>query len=234
MDPGTGVELTQPTEAVGVHSKGQTRLEGEHGRVLITACWNSHEQGLACAAMIKRSTSDEGFGAEIRRIIDQHAGSVEAAAKRVLGSNYAQALDALLEEVRIAVWQSLKRGDRIDHWSGFIYDCAHKRALDLWRQDRRRSRFEVALSDLPREPGDAEQCKTLGAPVGFAVADDELRLLDAELAKLPESIRLVVFLRKAEGYSRKEVARMLRCSQPTVDYRLRVGIRRLKRALKRV
>jgi len=60
------------------------------------------------------------------------------------------------------------------------------------------------------------------------------RLLEEELARLPPPIRLTVLLRKGEGYSRAEVARMLHCSEATVDYRLRQGLHRLRKRLKQL
>lgn len=166
------------------------------------------------------------LSAEIQRVMEAHASWIEAATKRVLGPSFGQHLDDIREEVRIAIWQVLNRRETINHWTGFIYDCAHKRALDRLKQLRRRSRIEVALNDLSSEP------------LGHLRADEyettreRLSLVKKALSELPESIRLVIILRKAEGYSRREVADMLRCSQATVDYRLRIGLRRLRKALR--
>jgi len=178
------------------------------------------------------NSSQKQADAEIQRHIQEHMSYIEAAAKRVLGPNYAQALDDLCQEVCIAIWRVLERGERIQQWKAFIYHCAHKRALDLFRQSRRRARREVSLGELT--DGDEQSAKPQFAavPAYLDGLDQALTILDEELAKLPSPIRLTVVLRKGEGYSRAEVAQMLNCSPATVDYRLREGLQRLRKSLR--
>lgn len=181
---------------------------------------------------MSRICSDKEANPKIQRLIQEHLGYIEAAAKRVLGPNYASALDDLCQEVCIAIWRVLERGENIQQWKAFIYHCAHKRALDLFKQSRRRARREVSLGELT---GDDEKTAEEQIPTVPAHGDhfnEALMLLDEELAKLPPEIRLTVLLRKGEEYSRAEVARMMSCSPATVDYRLRQGLHRLRKRLK--
>jgi len=171
--------------------------------------------------------------AKIQRLVEKHIGQIEAAARRVLGPHYAQALDDLCQAVRIAIWQVLEKGQHIEQWEGFIYHCAHKRALDLLKQIRRRAQREVSLDELRGEGEQAVEERLAAVAANVDRLDQALMILEEELAKLPTPMRLTVLLRKGEGYSRAEVARMLHCSEATVDYRLRQGLHRLRKRLKR-
>jgi RNA polymerase sigma factor (sigma-70 family) len=167
---------------------------------------------------------------EIERLVEEHLGRIEAAAKRVLGNDYAQAMDHLRQEVCIAVWRSFEKGQAIGHWGGFIYHCAHKRALDLLKQSRRRARREISLDDL-RGDNESPTDEQLTVFIEGDSFNQSLPLLDEELSKLPNTVRLTVLLRIGEGYSRAEVAQILHCSTATVDYRVRQGLDRLRRRL---
>jgi RNA polymerase sigma factor (sigma-70 family) len=169
--------------------------------------------------------------AEIRWLIQEHMAQIGAAAQRVLGPDYVQAMDDLSQQVCIAIWRTLEKGQTIEHWGGFIYHCAHKRALDLLKQSRRRARREISLDDL-RGDHETPAEELFMLTVQEDLFNEALTLLDEELAKLPTPIRLTVLLRIGEGYSRAEVAQMLRCSTATVDYRVRQGLSRLRKRLK--
>ncbi|MBI3950332.1 MAG: RNA polymerase sigma factor [Acidobacteria bacterium] len=172
------------------------------------------------------------MSAEIQRLIQEHWRQIEVAAKRVLGQHYPQAMDELRQEVSISIWRMLERGDEIRQWEAFIYNCAHKRALDLLKQSRRRARREVSFSELSKE-GEAVGEEQLAEFVtNFDLPTEGSTLVEQELAKLPSAVALTVLLRVAEGYSRAEVARILHCSTATVDYRLRRGLQQLRKRLK--
>lgn len=182
--------------------------------------------------MMSQSPSRQPVDAEIQRQIQEHMSYIEAAAKRVLGPAYTQVLDELCQEVSIAVWRVLEKDGGVQHWKAFIYHCAHKRALDLLRQARRKAQHEISLEELTDEDHEvAHDSLPTVLPPGEDL-NQALTILDEELAKLPPLIRLTVVLRQGEGYSRAEVARMLRCSPATVDYRLREGLHRLRRRLR--
>lgn len=173
-------------------------------------------------------TKDE----QLLRLLQEHMSRIEAAAKRVLGSNYTQAMDDLCQEVRLAIWRMLEKGGCINNWEAFIYHCAHKRALDLFKQTRRRMQHEISFDDRWSETDKSAREQLNGVPTDVDYPDEALLLLKEELAKLPSQIRLTVLLRKGDGYTRAEVARMLNCSLATVDYRLRQGLHRLRKRLK--
>ena len=95
--------------------------------------------------------SDKVDNIELQLLIDKHFDRIEAAAKRVLGPDYNNALDDLRQEVGIAIWRILERGQTVKQWEAFIYHCAHKRALDLLKQARRRRQHEILINDITGE-----------------------------------------------------------------------------------
>jgi len=108
--------------------------------------------------------------------------------------------------------------------AGWLYRVAlntarHARAADL----RRRETAEVA--DMPNRPSDTS-----------AEAPDWVGLqpiLDEELRRLPERLRLVLVLCGLEGRSREEAGRLLCISACAVKGRLERGRERLRRRLER-
>jgi RNA polymerase sigma-70 factor (ECF subfamily) len=64
-------------------------------------------------------------------------------------------------------------------------------------------------------------------------AREEIRMLEAELEKLPRRTREIFLLRKVDGLSQRETAKRLRVSEPTVERHLRKGILHLANALNR-
>ena len=79
-----------------------------------------------------------------------------------------------------------------------------------------------------KNPADAEDilqevfCKRLYRAPVFASPDHELGLLD-HVAALPESQRTVLHLHYYEGYTLREIARLLGVTVPTVKMRLKRG-----------
>jgi RNA polymerase sigma factor (sigma-70 family) len=171
---------------------------------------------------------------EIEQLLQEHWREIKSAAQRVLGPDSNQeALDEVRQAVRICIWRALQKGKRIHEWKAFIYDCAHKRALDRLKHIRRQAQHEIAFGTMRRDNDTPAEERVTTVPVDADCLDHVLMLLDEELARLPGKIQLTVLLRKAEGYTRAEVARVLNCSVSTVDHRLQQGLHRLRRNLLR-
>lgn len=169
---------------------------------------------------------------EIEHLIQQHADQIEAAAWRVLGFHCPQEMEELYQEVRIAIWHVLEKGEPINQWKAFIYHCAHKRSLDRLKQMRQRTRHETLFTELTSDQnGIVESISNDHCFQESGSSDIEVSIIDNELVRLPNPVRLTVLLRKGMDCTRTEVARMLKCSPATVDYRLRVGLRQLRKRL---
>ena len=89
-----------------------------------------------------------------------------------------------------------------DHERRWLFRVALNQCRDAWKRSSR--------SDLPLEAASA------------AVTPEELGLLD-HVAALPEPQRTVLHLHYYEGYTLREIARLLGVTVPTVKMRLKRG-----------
>ena len=89
-----------------------------------------------------------------------------------------------------------------DHERRWLFRVALNQCRDAWKRSSR--------SELPLEAASA------------AVTPEELGLLD-HVAALPESQRTVLHLHYYEGYTLREIARLLGVTVPTVKMRLKRG-----------
>ena len=89
-----------------------------------------------------------------------------------------------------------------DHERRWLFRVALNLCRDAWKRASR--------SDLPLEAASA------------AVTPEELGLLE-QVAALPEPQRTAIHLRYYEGYSLREIARLLGVTVPTVKMRLKRG-----------
>ena len=96
-----------------------------------------------------------------------------------------------------------------EHERNWLFRVALNLCRDEWRRRRR--------SELPLE-----------AAAGAAIAPEELSLLD-QGADLPEKQRTALHLHYYEGYSLREIARLLDVTVPTVKMRLKRGREALRK-----
>lgn len=96
-----------------------------------------------------------------------------------------------------------------EHERNWLFRVALNLCRDEWRRRRR--------SELPLE-----------AAAGAAIAPEELSLLD-QVADLPEKQRTALHLYYYEGYSLREIARLLDVTVPTVKMRLKRGREALRK-----
>jgi RNA polymerase sigma factor (sigma-70 family) len=104
----------------------------------------------------------------------------------------------------------------------WLYGVAHTTAVRLRAANARRRVRERQVADMP-EP-EAEQGDRHG---------DLHRLLDEELARLPDKYRVPVVLCDLEGRPRREVARQLKVPEGTLSSRLTTARRMLAKRLTR-
>jgi RNA polymerase sigma factor (sigma-70 family) len=150
----------------------------------------------------------------------RHGPMVLAAGCRVLGNVH----DA--EDVCQAAFLLLAKKAASLRWgasvAGWLYKTAHHLALKARTAAGRRARREGRAE--PRRPAN---------PLAEITGEELLALLDAELLKLPESLRAPLVLCYLEGATRDEAARRLGCPLPTLKKRLERGRERLHAALVR-
>lgn len=157
-------------------------------------------------------------------IVDALGPYVVAVAARVLGDQ--SAAQDVTQDVFVALWQ---RPDRFDHERGSLRSWlgmqANRRAIDLLRQELRRSGREQRSVRLTPAPGPIWQDEMEETLVRNAVSDAVLRL--------PEEQRQVVELAYYQGLSYREVACALKIPEGTAKSRLRLALGKLEAVLDR-
>lgn len=147
-------------------------------------------------------------------LVDRHAGRIHAHLVRVTGS--ADDADDLLQETWLRVARSVRTyqaGRPVRPW---LFGIASNLARDLHRRRAVRAR---TAAELPAE-----------APVaGSGARPLEQVALRAGLARLPERLREVVWLRYYEDLDEAQTAEALGIPRGTVKSRLHDAIRALKR-----
>lgn len=115
----------------------------------------------------------------------------------------------VLQDVLIKRLYQAPRFKSPEHERNWLFQVALNLCRDEWRRGRR--------SELPLE-----------AAAGAAIAPEELSLLD-QAANLPEKQRTALHLYYYEGYTVREIARLLGVTGPTVKMRLKRGREALRK-----
>ena len=124
--------------------------------------------------------------------------------------NQADAEDVLQDVLIKRLYQAPKFKSP-EHERNWLFQVALNRCRDEWRRSRR--------SELPLE-----------AAAGVQLPPAELSLLE-QVSDLPEKQRTALHLYYYEGYTVREIARLLGVTVPTVKMRLKRGREALRREL---
>jgi len=142
-----------------------------------------------------------------------------------------EAVDLLLQEVRIRLWRAGERGETVESLpASYVYRVAASAAVDLLRRgrSRREDRMEgLEGRQLPIPAGDPA-----GNPSAAVEAEELGRAVRDSLEALSASRRPVVRM-YLEGYSRSEVAALLGWSEGKVRNLLYRGLEDLREELTR-
>lgn len=140
-------------------------------------------------------------------LLDIHGPMVLGVARRIVGDHH------IAEDVFQATFLVLvRKAGRIRRpaaLTAWLHRTAHNIALTALRAGHRRERAEVA----------ARTCAT-GSPLDDLSSRELLGILDAELQRLPEKLRLPLILCCLEGRSQDEAARLLGWTAGAVKGRL--------------
>ncbi|HJR62697.1 MAG TPA: sigma-70 family RNA polymerase sigma factor [Gemmatimonadaceae bacterium] len=135
-------------------------------------------------------------------------------------------LDEVMQEVRIRLWRAHGEGDQISAVpTSYVYKTAMTAAMDLLR---RRSAFQA--SDTLALDDDLDVESTAAGPEEELSASDLAAEVGRALDTIPASRRPVVRMHLA-GYSREEIASMLRWSEPKTRNLLYRGLADLRERL---
>ena len=138
--------------------------------------------------------------------------------------------EAAAEVLQDVFWQVWREAPRYDPKRGspeaWLVMRAKTRAIDRLRSIRRRDRTFVAPVD------ESVAQSTAGPGENPAVMAEDRGLVQAALAQLPEPQRRVIELAFFEGLTQSEIATRLGEPLGTVKTRARLGLERLRGALK--
>ena len=149
----------------------------------------------------------------------RHGGAVYALARRVLRD--ADIAEEVVQEVFVRLWTAPERFDpERGSLRSWLLAQAHGRSIDRLRSDTSRRR---------REELDAQRT----ADAGYDVEREAWDLAVAERVKdvlggLPPTERQAIELAYFDGYTYREVAKLLDTPEGTVKSRIRAGLKRLR------
>ena len=147
-------------------------------------------------------------------LYDRHASRVFSLALTLLG-DYHDA-EEVTQDVIMSVWQNSGTYDPLRaRFSTWIAHIAHNRAVDELRRRRRRA----AESNL--DDHEIVQADTTEAGI-------EYETVHSALFDLPEEHRRVVYLGFYQGYTHREIAKMLDRPLGTVKTQMRTALRLLR------
>jgi RNA polymerase sigma factor (sigma-70 family) len=113
--------------------------------------------------------------------------------------------------------RSIRRREAI---SGWLYQVAYRLALRARQQKKKRSLGQVAIEDV-----------AAAASSSGEQGQEEVRLLDEELQRLPEKYRIPLVLSYLQGMTNQEIAVQMTCPIGTVFTRLARGREMLRKRL---
>ena len=164
-----------------------------------------------------------GDEAALREAYRAHAAAVNGLALRVL-SNEALA-EEVVQDVFVRLWE---QPDRFEPARGplraFLLAMTHSRAVERVRAEesvrRRHAAFERQPVDLADDPARLTESHEVEVAVRGA------------LAQLPAGQRVPIEMAYFEGMSYRQVALALGEAEGTVKYRIRMGMQKLRAALR--
>ena len=164
-----------------------------------------------------------GDEAALREVYRAHVAAVNGLAVRIL-SNEALA-EEIVQDVFVRLWE---QPDRFDAGRGplraFLLAMTHSRAVERVRSEESMRRRYIAAERQPTEVADDPARLTETREVEQAVRD--------ALADLPADQRVPIEMAYFGGMSYRQVALELGEAEGTVKYRIRMGMQRLRAALR--
>jgi RNA polymerase sigma-70 factor (ECF subfamily) len=143
-------------------------------------------------------------------LVRRHQASLHRHLARMVGSSD-EALE-LAQETFVRAWQALPRWEPGAQFRTWLFRIASNAALDVVR--RRKTVEFIPLDDA------FEAADTAAGPERLAQAAQEVRRLEAALARLAPEHREVLLLREVEDMSYEEIGRVLAIAEGTVKSRI--------------
>jgi RNA polymerase sigma factor (sigma-70 family) len=174
--------------------------------------------GLTDAQLLTRFVADRDEGA-FAALVRRHGPMVLGVCRRVL--RHEQDAEDAFQATFLTLARKAPSLRQRAAVAGWLYEVAHRTAVEAGRARARRRGRERQVGDMPHPE------------VQPTEPQDWRPLLDRELAALPEKYRGAVVLCDLEGLSRREAARQLGWPEGTLSSRLATGRRVLAGRLSR-
>jgi RNA polymerase sigma-70 factor (ECF subfamily) len=145
-------------------------------------------------------------------------------AYRILGDG--PAAEDVVQEAFLTLWRQAERIDsERGKLSSFVLTLVHHKAIDALRARKGllARQLSVEVADLEKAGGDVTE------RVLQSLNRDEIR---AALAAVPDDQRRAIELAYYEGLTHVEIAEALECPLGTVKSRLRLGLEKMRTALR--
>lgn len=158
----------------------------------------------------------------VKEIIEKHEQQVAATVIGILG--FSPEVDDVGQETFVQFFRSLNRFRGDSRISTYLIRIAINLSLNELKRRKRYVRFH--------EPDPQKNSRSYQDRVGQERASDAREMVRQGLQKLEPKFRTVIVLRLINGYTTREIAKMLRLPQGTVLSRLARGQAKLKEILR--
>jgi len=162
--------------------------------------------------------SQQGDSGAFEQLIQQNQRMIHSLCYRMTGS--LDDADDLAQETFIRAYQQIASFHGDSRFSSWIYKIAINQCLNFRKSRERQDRLQKEWAEEGRGPSGEEDKRS--ESVQFA------------LMKLKPKQRAAVVLTAYEGLSHAEAAKVLRCSEATISWRVFAARGKLKRLLKEV
>jgi RNA polymerase sigma-70 factor (ECF subfamily) len=157
-----------------------------------------------------------GQSTDFRLIVESHQEKVRNTCFRFIKN--AEDADDIAQEVFIQVYESLAHFREESEISTWIYRIAVNKSLDFIRKKKRKKRL-AQLTSLFGFNEEKEEIVLLANSNPQQDLEDKERkqILDQVIDELPESQKTAITLSKYEGFSNKEIAKIMELSLSAVE-----------------
>lgn len=189
-------------------------------RLLLQAsAWQSEVSDPPIATL--RHMDEQSFEA----IMQRHGPMVLSIARRYVQDEYLS--QDVFQAVFLVFWQRARQLHSPQHLANWLFGVTRRIAQRARQQKYRRALREQAYEQVEHVPGQQE------SSLESLIRQEEMLILDKEVARLPGHEQTVVLLCVYQGLTRQQAARRLKCPPGTVAGRLDRARQRLARRLAR-
>lgn len=148
--------------------------------------------------------------------------------------NNVEDADDIAQDVFIKVYESMDHFREESKLSTWVYKIAVNKSLDFLRSKKRKKRFGH-LTSLFKTNGEDEEIieiPSYGTPEQELEDKERKEVLDWALSKLPDNQKTAMILSKYEGFSNKEITKIMDLSLSAVEALMHRAKKNLQKQLK--